>query len=189
MSHPVRLLGLSGSLRKESFATAILKTLAEKIEPQALMIVGDIGALPHYNQDLDGDVPPPAVAAMRAMLADSHGLVIASPEYNHGMPGVLKNAIDWLSSPPLTSALIGKHTLIITSSPAFTGGVRAQAQLRESLIAAQARPLITGEVVIPAAHTKIVDGRLTHQDSLDFALKALTQLVAEGQAAQKDKKS
>ncbi|MGB9153798.1 MAG: NAD(P)H-dependent oxidoreductase, partial [Alphaproteobacteria bacterium] len=111
--------------------------------------------------------------------------VIVSPEYNHGMPGVLKNAIDWLSSPPSTAALIGKHALIITASPAFTGGVRAQAHLRESLISAQARPIITGEVVIPTAHAKIVDGRLTHQESLDFALKALQQLVTEARQAVK----
>ena len=134
MSQPIRLFGLSGSLRKGSFATAILKTLADEIAPQAQIIYGDIGSLPHYNQDLDGDVPPAAVAAMRAALVAAQGLVIVSPEYNHGMPGVLKNAIDWLSSPPSTAALIGKHALIITASPAFTGGVRAQAHLRESLI-------------------------------------------------------
>ena len=179
MSNPVRLLGLSGSLRKESYATAILKTLAETVAARAHVTLGDIGALPHYNQDHDGDAPPAAVATMRAALADSHGLVIVSPEYNHGMPGVLKNAIDWLSSPPLTSPLIGKPVLFITASPAFTGGVRAQTHLREVLIAAQARPVATDEVIIASAHAKIADGRLTDQASLDYAVKALGQLIAE----------
>ena len=178
----VRLLGLSGSLRKESNSTAILKTLAESVAAQAQVMLGDIGSLPHYNQDQDGDNSPASVVAMRNALAESQGLLIVSPEYNYSMPGVMKNAIDWLSRPAFKSALIGKPFLVITSSPAFTGGVRAQAQLREALMAAMARPLIVGEVVIAAAHTKIADGKLTDKTTLDFALKAVNQLIAEAGA-------
>jgi len=176
-SSQIRLLGISGSLRRESFSTAILKTLAESAVVQAQIEIGNIRALPHYNQDLDTENAPASVVELRKALAESDGLVLLSPEYNHGVPGVLKNAIDWLSRPAYKSALIGKPTLIISSSPAFTGGVRAQPQLRETLISAMARPVIGNEVVIAAAHTKITNGRLTDKASIDFALRALGQLV------------
>jgi chromate reductase len=178
----VKLFGLSGSLRKESYSTAILKTLAEAVSAEATVTFGDIGSLPHYNQDDDGDHPPEPVAAMRRNVSESAGLVIVSPEYNHGVPGVLKNTIDWLSRPASKSALVGKPVLIVTSSPAFTGGVRSQAQLRESLISAMARPLIANEVVIASVHGKILNGRLKDQASIDFAMKALRQLIEEARA-------
>jgi chromate reductase len=182
MQNTVRLLGLSGSLRKESYSTAILKTLAESVAAQAQISLGDIGSLPHYNQDQDGDNSPASVVAMRKSLGESQGLIIVSPEYNYSMPGVVKNAIDWLSRPAFKSALVGKPFLIITSSPAFTGGVRAQAQLREALMAAMARPVVIGEIVIATVHTKITNGKLTDPTTLDFALKGVHHLIAEAQA-------
>ena len=182
MPGPVRLLGLSGSLRKESFSTAILATLAETVAAEAQITFGDIGALPHYNQDNDGDASPPSVVEMRKALAESHGLLIVTSEYNHSIPGVLKNAIDWLSRPAFKSVLAGKPTLFITSSPAFTGGVRAQAHLREALASAFARLIITEEVVIASVHTKITNGRLTDAASLEHSVRALKLLIAEAHA-------
>jgi len=174
----IKLFGLSGSLRKESNSTAILKTLAEKIAPEALLEIGDIGSIPLYNQDLEADVPS-AVVKMRQQVAESGGVLFVTPEYNYGMSGVIKNAVDWLSRPAGKSCLIGKPFLIISSSPAATGGVRAQAQLRESVMACSARPVVSGEIVMTAVHTKIAEGRLTDQASIDFALKALNKLIAD----------
>ena len=182
-SNSIRLFGLSGSLRKESHSTSILRTLAEAIAAQADLQMGNVGSLPLYNQDDDTENAPAPVAAMRKAVAESQGLVIVTPEYNYGVPGVVKNAIDWLSRPAYKSCLIGKPFLIISSSPAFTGGVRAQAQIRESLMAALARPVIAGEVVLASVHTKIADGKLIDKASIDFAVKALTQLINDAQAA------
>lgn len=177
MPSPVRLVGFSGSLRKESHSAAILHTLAEAIAGQVMVEIGDVGSVPHYNQDIDGDKSPQSVVAMREMVAGCDGLLIVTTEYNHGMPGVLKNALDWLSRPAFKSPLTGKLALIITSSPAFTGGVRAHYQLRETLTSALARPVVTEEVVIGGVHKKVSGGKLTDKAALDFSLKAIERLL------------
>ncbi|MBV8061402.1 MAG: NAD(P)H-dependent oxidoreductase [Alphaproteobacteria bacterium] len=179
MAGQVRLYGLSGSLRKESYARAVLKTLVEHVRDEVEIVVGDIGTLPLYNADLDTDAAPAPVTAMREALRACDGLVVVTPEYNHGIPGVLKNAVDWLSSPPQTAALAGKPTLIVSSSVAFTGGVRAQAQLRTCLSAAKARPLITDEVVVASVQNKVENGRLTDKATLDHMTKALRLLLKD----------
>lgn len=176
---PYRLLGISGSLRRGSFSTAILETLAEAVAAKAVTGYADIGALPHYDQDQDGAASPAAVVTLRRQIAEADGLVVVSPEFNHGVPGVLKNAIDWASRPAFTSSLRGKPVLIVTSSPAFTGGVRAQAQLRETFIAALSRPIIGPDIVIGQVKDKIVDGRLADRAAIDFAVAQFEALFAE----------
>jgi chromate reductase len=177
MTH--RLLGISGSLRHDAFSTVILKTLADEVAAFATTDVADIGSLPHYDQDLDTADAPTAVVRLRRQIAEADGLVVVSSEFNHGIPGVLKNALDWASRPAFASPLKGKPVLIVTSSPAFTGGVRAQAQLRETFAATLSRPIATAEVVIGQVHTKIADGRLVDRPSIDFALKAFDGLFEE----------
>ena len=177
MTH--RLLGISGSLRRNGYSTAILETLASEVAARATTTFADIGSLPHYDQDLDVGEGPASVALLRRQIAEADGLVVVSSEFNYGMPGVLKNAIDWASRPAFASPLKGKPVLIVTSSPAFTGGVRAQAGLRETFAATLARPIATAEVVIGQVHTKIVDGRLVDRPSIDWALKAFDGLFRE----------
>lgn len=179
MTSSHRLLGISGSLRRGAYSTAILETLSDAVVQRATTTFADIGALPHYDQDLDGTEPPAAVALLRRQIGEADGLVVVSSEFNHGIPGVLKNAIDWASRPAFASSLKGKPVLIVTSSPAFTGGVRAQAQLREALVSALARPVVAAEVVIGQVHHKIAEGRLIDQISIDFALGAYDALFAE----------
>lgn len=104
--------------------------------------------------------------------------MIATPEYNHGIPGVLKNALDWASRPLGRSALTGKPVLVISVSPAFTGGVRAQAQANETLLAIQSRPVPGPQVVIGNVADKIRDGQLIDESSLRFALSAIDRLIA-----------
>ncbi len=111
-------------------------------------------------------------------MAGSDGVVIATPEYNHGVPGVLKNALDWASRPLGGAALTGKPVLVISVSPAFTGGVRAQAQVNETLLAIHSRPVLGPQVVIGNVADKVSDGRLTDEPSLRFALSAIDRLVA-----------
>jgi chromate reductase, NAD(P)H dehydrogenase (quinone) len=118
------------------------------------------------------------VRTFRRAIADSDGVVIATPEYNHGIPGILKNALDWASRPLGQSALLGKPVLVMSLSPAFTGGVRAQAQLHETLLAIQARILPGAQIVIGDAAGKIRDGVLVDQSCLSFALAAADRLIA-----------
>lgn len=129
----------------------------------------DIGALPHFNQDLYVDPLPEAVARFRTQITTCAGIVISSPEYNHGIPGTLKNAVDWASRPHNGSPLKGKPVLIVTSSHAFTGGVRAQYQIREALVSALARPVATPEIVIGQVGGKMVHGRFEDAATIDFA--------------------
>jgi chromate reductase len=106
-----------------------------------------------------------------------------SPEYNHGMSGVLKNALDWASRPHGRSVLKSKPVLTMTASPAFTGGVRAQQQMNETLASIPARPVFRPQIVIGGVHEKVRDGRLIDQTALSFALEGVGDLIEEIRAA------
>lgn len=172
-----RLLGLPGSLRQGSYSLAVLRGLQAEMSPAVDLQIGDL-RLPLYDQDEDGPSIPETVRVFRQAVAESDGVVIVTPEYNHGIPGVLKNALDWASRPLGRSALAGKAVLVISVSPAFTGGVRAQAQANETLLAIQSRPVLGPQVVIGNVADKIRDGRLTDEASLRFALSAIDRLIA-----------
>lgn len=179
MPSTFRLLGLSGSLRRGSNSTAVLSTIAAATSDRADMVVADIGALPHYDQDLDGADAPEPVARLRRQIEAADALVVVSSEFNYGIPGVLKNAIDWASRPAFASPLKDKPVLVVTSSPAFTGGVRAQQQLREAFAATLSRSVPGPEVVIGQVHTKIAEGRLVDRPTLDFLAASCGGLFAE----------
>ena len=172
-----RLLGISGSLRKGSFNTAILATLGASVEERASLQILPLNDLPPYDQDVDTADPPEAVARLRAAIGSADGLVIASPEYNHSISGVLKNALDWASRPFGQSTLTGKPVLTLTSSTAFTGGVRAQAQLTEVLTAIAAKLVHRPQTVVGSAHQKVVDGRLVDEATLGFLQDGIDDLV------------
>lgn len=173
------LLGISGSLRRGSYCTAILRTLAEAVAPRIKMPIFPLGDIALYNEDEDGDRTPAEVARLRAAIFAADGLVVISPEYNHGISGVLKNAIDWASRPAIRSSLADKPVLLMTSATSPLGGARAQAQLRETFASAHARVLATRQVVIGGVGAKVVEGRLTDRATFDFAMNAIGQLVAE----------
>jgi chromate reductase len=179
MSSNYRLLGISGSLRTHSFSTAVLHALAAATAQQASYEFADIGGLPHFNQDLYVDPLPAAPQHFREQIADADGLVISASEYNHGMPGVLKNALDWASRPHNGSPLKNKPVLIVTSSPAVTGGVRAQYQIRETLVSALARPVNTPEIVVGHVGSKIVAGRFEDNVVIEFALAGYAVMFSE----------
>jgi chromate reductase len=171
-----RLLGLPGSLRRNSHSRAVLQGLAAKLQPAADLVIRDL-RLPLYDEDEDGHATPDAVRAFRQAIGDSDGVVIATPEYNHGIPGVLKNALDWASRPYGQSTLIGKPVLAISLSSAFTGGVRAQAQLNETLHAIEAVVVRGPQVVIGDVGAKVEGGHLVDAASLDFARSAVDRLI------------
>ncbi len=179
MPAPYRLLGISGSIRSGAFSTAVLMALAEAVASAASFDHADIAALPHFNQDLCVEPLPAAVRHFCAQITAADGLVISSPEFNHGIPGVLKNAFDWASRPHGASPLKYKPVLIITSSPAFTGGVRAQYQIRESLISALARPVSVPEIVIGGVGGKMIEGRFVDAATMEFAKNGLARMFEE----------
>lgn len=182
-----RLVAISGSLRTASANTAVLRTLQEAMAANVEMSLLALDKLPLYNQDLDGPEALPAVAEFRAAIEAADGLVICTPEYNGGVSGVLKNALDWASRPASAPPLKHKPVVIMSCSPGFTGAVRAQWQLRETLTSILSRVLVRPPVVIAAVHTKIKEGRLVDADSLKFAQEAVADLVDEVAALRRTK--
>jgi chromate reductase, NAD(P)H dehydrogenase (quinone) len=174
-----RLLGLSGSLRRASYCTAILRTLGEGLGDRAMLDIFDLKTVPLYNQDDEGELQPESVKALRRAITDCDGVLLISPEFNHGMTGVLKNALDWTSRPTYASPFKNKPVLIMSASPAFTGGVRAQAHMLETLAAMLARVVNTPQVVIASVHEKIDNGRLVDEAALRFASAAIDDLLWE----------
>lgn len=167
-SKPMQLLGISGSLRKASFSTAILRAVQARLTPGTELRLMTLETIPLYNEDQDRQPALPAVAALRRSIADADAVVIATPEYNHGLPGVLKNALDWASRPTSECPFRAKPVLILSSSTAFTGGVRAQYQLRETLASMQAVVIPMREIVIATADRKVVDSHFQDGESLAF---------------------
>ena len=129
----MKILGISGSLRKNSFNTRLLEQTRSCLPAEVDFLIYTCGALPLYNQDLDGARKPPAVAELLELIADADALLISTPEYNYGLPGVMKNTLDWASRPAYKSVLKDRPTAIMSASPSATGGVRAQIQLRQTL--------------------------------------------------------
>ena len=175
----IRIVGISGSLRKASFSTALLRILAEGTAPSIEIDVVTLEDIPLYNEDLDREPALPAVAKLKRTIAGADGALIVTPEYNHGIPGVLKNALDWLSRPVFESCFKGKPVSIISSSLAFTGGVRAQYQLRETLISMQAHLVMGPEVVVGGVHRNLADDAYTDENGLAFMLGSVGRLRAE----------
>ena len=171
-----RLVGLAGSLRKASYSRAILSSLRDNLPLTVKLEICDLH-LPLYNEDEDRAGGPEQIRLFRNAIGASDGVVIVTPEYNHGVPGVLKNALDWASRPFGRSVLIDKPVLVITVSPAFTGGVRAHAQLNETLLSIPARILGGPQVVLGGVASKMKDG-IVDASFLGFTLEALDRLIA-----------
>ena len=138
------LLALSGSLRAASSNTTLLRATTV-LAPAGVEVTlyGDLGDLPHFNPDLDGDVPPPAVREFRAQVQAADGVLISSPEYAHGVPGVLKNALDWLVG---SGEMVGKPVALINASPRAT---HAQAHLTETLTVMSASLVAEASLAVP----------------------------------------
>jgi len=173
----IKLLGVAGSLRSGSFCRAVMATITGLALPNTTIAQFDLSGMPLFNDDLDGPTQPTPVAAMRQAIACADGLVLISPEYNHGMSGVMKNALDWASRPTSQAVLKEKPVLVMTVSPAITGGVRAHQQLNETLLATQSRLVAGRQIVIGQAHEEIVDGSLVDLPTLDFITKRIQDLM------------
>jgi chromate reductase, NAD(P)H dehydrogenase (quinone) len=182
----MHVLGISGSLRRDSYNTALLHRAGELIEAGGaeFTVYDGLGELPIYDQDLDGDDPPEAVARIRAAVRQADAVFFATPEYNTSIPGGLKNAVDWLSRPSLAeSALRRKPAAVVGASTGAFGAVWAQAELRKVLSATGAR-VIDGDVAVGYATDRFdARGRLDDEE-LEQELHEVTDtLVAEARTA------
>jgi chromate reductase len=175
----VSLIGMSGSLRAGSFSNAILETLREKFADRADLKVYDLAPIPLYNQDFEGDKRPPVVRQMLADIEAADGLVLCAPEFNHSIPGVLKNAIDWASRPAFESVLAYKPVAIMATSRGPLGGARCLEHMKVALDSCLSRVTLAREVIITAAETRIKDGRLVDETCLHFAGGAVEALLNE----------
>ncbi len=175
----MRVLGISGSLRRDSFNTALLRVAAERLPAGAeLTIFEQLADLPPYDEDVDAATEPVAVRELRDAVREADAVLVATPEYNSSIPGQLKNALDWVSRPAGRSALRGKPVAVVGASTGMFGAVWAQAELRKVLGAMGGR-VIDAELPVAKASDLFADGRLqlppAQSDQLE---EILAELVA-----------
>jgi chromate reductase len=181
-----RTLGISGSLRRDSHNTNLLRAAVETAGPDVEFALYDgLKEIPPYDEDDDVHPRPPSVARLNAAIADADAVLFATPEYNSSIPGQLKNALDWISRPVATNVLRNKPVAVVGASTGAFGALWAQAELRKVLASVGARVLDV-EVPVPHAHTRFDDGGLTDneiRESLARAVEALAAGVREREGA------
>jgi chromate reductase len=172
-----KILGFAGSLRRASYNRGLIRAAVELAPDGMTVDVFDLGELPLYNQDIEDAGEPVSVVTFKRAIAEADALLVATPEYNHGVPGVLKNAIDWASRPVRTSPLHDKSVAVMGASPGRGATALAQAQLRDAFVFTGACVMPLPELLIGAAtHHFDDDGNLTDpalRDSLVELLEAL----------------
>jgi chromate reductase, NAD(P)H dehydrogenase (quinone) len=173
---PMHVLGISGSLRRASYNTALLRAAAELMPPGMKLEIFDLSPVPMFNEDIEKPFPQ-AVSDLRRRLAQADALLIATPEYNSSLSGALKNAIDWASRPP-KPPLNGKPVAIMGASTGNFGTVRAQLHLRQVLTHVGALPLGKPEVLVARTEQAFdAEGRLVDAAARGFLQDQLAALV------------
>lgn len=176
---PLRVLAFAGSLRRASYNRALLRAAAEVAPPGMEIEIFDLAGIPLYDEDVEREGLPERVAAFKEAIRRADALLIATPEYNHGVPGVTKNAIDWASRPPRQSPLDGKPVGILGASPGITGTARGQSQLRQAFEFTNSYCMPQPEILVYRAHEKFdEDGRLTDEKTRQFLGAYLVALTA-----------
>jgi chromate reductase len=177
----MRVLGISGSLRRDSHNSKLLRVAGELLEAEGaeFAVYDGLKDVPPYDEDDDVAEGPAAVARMRDAIAGADAVFFTTPEYNSSIPGQLKNAIDWMSRPIATNVLRNKPVAVIGASTGMFGAVWAQADLRKVLGAAGAR-VAEGEVAVGHAHTRFDDdGNLNDPNLVEEIRAVATALLAE----------
>ena len=176
----MKVLGISGSLRRDSHNVKLLRTAGEMFEAAGaeFEIYDELKLVPPYDEDDDVDPAPAAVAHLRAAVAGADAVFFATPEYNSSVPGQLKNAIDWLSRPKASAALANKPVAVVGASTGMFGAVWAQAELRKTLSASGAR-VLEGEVAVGHAHTRFEDDGSLNDPNLAEQLDEVVRTVLD----------
>jgi chromate reductase len=175
----VRILGISGSLRRDSFNTRLLAAAADRLPDDVELVRWDgLAAVPPFDEDAEAEPAPTAVAELRAAIAGADAVLFATPEYNGSVPGQLKNALDWVSRPHATNPLRHKPVAVVGASTGGFGAVWAQADLRRILARIGAR-VLDNELPVTHAHTRCDEsGRLIDDDVGQRLTEVLGELVS-----------
>lgn len=178
-TQPLHVLGIAGSLRERSYNRMLLRAALELApEEMKIQIFDRLGEIPLYNADVDAKEDPEPVTALKQAIRDADALLIATPEYNYSVPGVLQNAIDWASRPGGDSVLKGKSAAIMGASGGLGGTIRAQLHLRQVFLSTATYVVLKPEVTVRSVRDKFdAEGRLTDDMTRDFVRKLLDALV------------
>jgi chromate reductase len=181
----MRVLGISGSLRRDSLNSALLRAAAERLPAGAELVEFErLAEIPPYDFDLEAEATPEVVEQLREAMREADAVLIATPEYNHSIPGQLKNALDWASRPAGHSAMTGVPAAVVGASTGIFGAVWAQAETRKVLSALGARVLET-ELPMGRAHESLLDGELQLDPQQSRQLEELlAELIASAEAAE-----
>jgi len=177
MDRKIKILGFAGSLRKSSYNRAILRAAMELLPDDAELEIFDLEGIPPFNQDLEGS-PVQRVKDFKAKVKAADAILIATPEYNYSIPGVLKNAIDTASRPYGDNSFQGKPVAVMGASVGMLGSSRAQYHLRQCFVFLDMYPVNGPEVMVPVAQDKVdKDGRLTDENTREHIAKLIDSLV------------
>ena len=177
MDIKIKILGFAGSLRKGSYNKSLLAAALEMVPEEATLEIFDLDGIPPFKQDLELQ-PPDKVKEFKAKIKAADAILVATPEYNYSIPGVLKNAIDWASRPYGDNAFDNKPAALMGASVGMLGTARAQYHLRQSFVFLNMHPLNQPEVMVPFAQDKVdTHGRLTDEKTRKKIGELLESLV------------
>jgi chromate reductase len=181
----IKIVGIVGSLRAKSYNLGLMKAFKEAITENTEMEIVRISDLPLFNQDLEADYPVVA-QNLKDIVGGADAIIIATPEYNRSVPGVLKNAIDWLSRPYAKNSFAGKPILVVGASPGATGASMAQYHLKQSLLHLNARVLGQPEFFMGGASQKFDEsGKLIDEKTKEYIASAFEVLLSTAKNTEK----
>jgi chromate reductase, NAD(P)H dehydrogenase (quinone) len=177
MNNQIQILGIAGSLRRQSYNRSALRAAQQLVPEGATLEIFELDGIPGFNQDEEQN-PPDKVVALKTRVRAAHAILFVTPEYNYSVPGVLKNAIDWASRPSGESAWEGKPAAIMGASIGNIATARAQYHLRQTMVFLNMFPLNRPEVMIGNAADRFDEnGNLTDETTKDYIRKLLQNLV------------
>jgi chromate reductase len=178
MDRPIRILGFAGSLRKNSYNKALLRLAVQLVPKTAVVETFDLEGIPPFNQDLETQLPQ-KVKEFKARIRAADAILIATPEYNYSIPGVLKNAIDWASRPYSDNSFDGKPVAMMGASVGMLGTARAQYHLRQCFVFLNMYPINLPEVFVAYTQEKFDEnGRLKDEKTKQLIAELLENLVS-----------
>jgi chromate reductase len=178
----ITILGFAGSLRQGSYNRALLRNCLELLPPDASLEVFELDGIPPFNQDMEAS-PPPKVIEFKRKIEAADAILVATPEYNHSIPGVLKNAMDWASRPSSQNSFKGKHVALMSAATGLLGGVRAQMHLRQCFVFLDMYAVNKPEIFITFAAQKFNEqGRLTDSQTRELIKMLLANLAEQAGA-------
>ena len=177
MEKQFKILAFAGSLRKGSYNKTLIRAAVEVAPENVAIEVFDLEGIPPFNQDLE-NTPPEKVKEFKEKIRGADAILIASPEYNYSIPGVLKNALDWASRPYQQNALDGKPVAIMSASTGRFGGARVQSHLRQSFVRINMYSFNQPEVMLSSAADNVdANGRLTNEQTRTLIKQLIEALV------------